>query len=237
LWRALTDEQKTTWKDAGAFSLINGWQLFISDNAARIRNSLTLDVPPSDLWQVRAGNIEIESPATEVILKQDHPLDYWVAQKVPGASWKNELVFLNEPFTLPLTIGIRYKSDLTVEGGTQLLRFYARVWSSLQGIDRYTDCVVDISPSADWTLDEATISSVPGHLIGYTLYIEVVGYTGQLLFDNVRATHGGTNWARDPRCDDVSKTFLKVFAVVPPFWVPVELPAGASFQSSFPPAL
>lgn len=237
LWRQLTTMQKAVWSEAAQYSNINNWQLFISDNAARIRNSLTLSVPPSELWQVRTGYFNIESPATELILKQEHPQEYWVTQKIAGASWKYELVNLVEVFGFPLDLEFRYKSNLTPVGGTQKARYYARVWSSYQGVDRYTDCEVTLNPSTDWTLGTASISNVIGHVIGYTLYLEIVGYQGTLLFDNIRAVHGGTNWARDPRCDDISKEFKKAFAIVPPFWIPVSLPTGASFSTVFPPAL
>lgn len=237
LWRSLTPEQKEVWREAGTFSNITNWQLFISDNAARIRNSLTLSVPPSDLWQVRAGHILIEDPATEIILKQEHPQSYWVTQKIPGAPWKYQLVNLVESFSLPLELQIRYKSNLTPVGGTQRARYYASVWSSYQGVDRFTDSVIDLSPTTDWQLDSVTINNVIGHIIGYTLYLEIVGYRGELLFDNIRAIHSGSNWARDPRCDEIDKTFSKAFAVVPPFWVPVSLPVGAQYNSVFPPAL
>jgi len=236
-WKALTTMQKNVWKAAGVYSGLNGWQLFVSDGAERIKNSLTLPVPPSELWQVRAGRIVIEAPATEIILKQEHPLEYWVSQKIPGKGSKQYLVLLTETFSLPMDLEIRYKSDLTAEGSPQRARYLARVWTSYQGQNIETDFAVDFDPSADWTLDTIEVSGLRGIIVGYTLFLEVVGYRGELLFDNLRAIHGGTNWARDPRCDDVSKIYTKAFAVVPPFWVPVSLPSGASFSSSFPPAL
>src|SRR5690606_9889005 len=91
-WRTLTDEQKDAWRDAGKVSGLSNWQLFVSDNAARIRNELPLNQPPSDLWQVRAGYLTVDSPASSIKLKQEHPQSYIVAQKVPGAPWKNEIV-------------------------------------------------------------------------------------------------------------------------------------------------
>lgn len=236
-WRELSTAEKDTWRQAAAFSNLTNWQLFISDNAARIRDDLPLDVPPSDLWQVRAGRLLIESPATEIVLKQEHPQSYWVAQKVVGASWKRELVELTEVFSLPLDLEIRYKSDLTAEGGGQVARYMARVWTSYQGEDIFTDFAIDFSASTDWTLETLEITGLRGIIIGYTLYLEIRGYRGEVLFDNIRAIHGGTNWARDPRCDAIDETFQKAFAVVPPFWIPVELPDGAQFFSDYPPSL
>lgn len=236
-WRALSTAQKTVWADAAAFSSLTNWQLFISDNAARIRNDISFPVPPSELWQVRAGQLLIEAPATEIVLKQEHPQNYFVSEKVPGASWKSEVVNVVETFSLPLDLAIRYKSDLTAEGGGQIARYMATVWTSYQGEDIFTDFAIDFNPSTDWTLDSLEIDGLRGIIIGYTLFLQIEGYRGELLFDNIRAVHGGTNWARDPRCDDISKTFEKGFALVPPFWIPVSLPAGASFSTQYPPAL
>jgi hypothetical protein len=237
LWKGLTSGQKTAWKDAAVFSSLTGWQLFISDNAARIRNSISFPVSPSELWQVNSGYITLVSPASNITLKQEHPLDYWTLEKIPGRSWKKQLVLLREIFSLPLTIKIRYKSNLTTEGSGQIARYKITVWTSYQGQDIYTDFSINFSPSVDWTLATVSTSGLFGIIIGYTLFIEIVGYRGELLFDNLEANHSGSNWARDPRCDDVSKTFVKAFSVVPPFWVPVSLPSGSSFSSIFPPVL
>ena len=237
IWRGLTTQQRGAWTTAGAFSAISGWQLFISDNAARVRNSLSYPVAPSNLWQVNSGYIVIDSPASNITLKQEHPLDYVVAEKIPGKSWKYEMKTIHEEFSLPITIKIRYKSNLTATGGGQIARYMAVVWTSYQGQDIYTPFAINFNPAVDWTLEEITTSGLYGIIIGYTLYIEIVGYTGELLFDNLEANHSGSNWARDPRCDEINKQFVKAFAVVPPFWVPVSQPSGATFSSIFPPVL
>lgn len=237
IWRELTPEQKLVWKEAGVYSGISGWQLFVSDNSARIRTQLPLDIPPSELWQVNAGRLLIESPADTLILKQEHPQSYWAAGKVVGASWKKQLVRIVENFSLPLELQIRYKTNLTPVGDTQSARFFARIWTSYQGQDIYSDLDINFSPSADWTYSTVTESAMRGILIGYTLYLEIIGYTGEVLFDNIRALHSGSNWAQDPRCDEINKIFRKAFAVVPPFWVPVSLPSGSTFSSQYPPSL
>lgn len=235
-WGGLTSGQKANWTAAAPHSALTNWQLFISDNSARIQNSVAFPATPSDVWQVRAGKIEIESPASEILLRQDHPQSYIVAQKIPGTPWKQEIVEITEVFSLPLEIGISYKSDLTAAGGTQRARLYADVWTSYQGIDEHTILAIDFDPSTDWVAATATLSGHRGIVIGYTLFLDIFGYTGTLLFDNVKAEHGGTNWARDPRCDNISKQFTKALALVPPFWLPDSLPSGASFSSIFPPS-
>lgn len=236
-WRALTDEQKLAWKTAGAFSFLNGWQLFVSDSSARIRNDITFPVAPSNLWQVKTGHIVIADPASELIIKQDHPLDYLVVEPIPGRAWKDQIVTVKETFTLPVTLKIRYKSDFSAFGAEQIARYKITVWTSYQGEDIFTDFSIDFDPVTDWKLDSVVTSNLRGIIIGYTLYIEIVGYRGELLFDNIEATHSGTNWALDPRCDEINKVYEKAFALVPPFWVPVSQPVGATFSSIFPPVL
>lgn len=236
-WNQLSPSQKDTWRQAAEFSDLTNWQLYISDNAARIRNELPLDVPPSDLWQVRAGRILIESPADGILLKQEHPDSYWTAPQVVGKSWKRHLVKLQENFSLPLNLAIRYKTDLTATSGESSARYIARVWHSIQGTDYRTDFSIDMSPNVDWTLGQETVDGLRGIIVGYTLYLDVNNYRGEILFDNVRAEHSGTNWARDPRADEVDKSFTGPFSVVAPYWEGEEVPEGAQFFSDYPPAI
>jgi hypothetical protein len=232
-WRALDTSTKNIWKSAGAFNGLSGWQLFVSDNAARLNASLELGVPVSQLWQVATGNIVIDSPANKILLSQVHNKDSVVARKVRGASWKFELVALREDFGLPLEIQIRYTSNLTPVGGEQRARFFARVWSSYQGRDIYRDLILNFEEVQDWTLIFATLPTTYGYIIGYTLYIDIFGYTGTLKYDNVRAIHSGQNWARDPSCNEINKNFTGGFAQVLPFWTPEDVPAGASYFSRY----
>jgi hypothetical protein len=236
-WWELSTSERVQWNAAAVFSALSGWQLFISDNAARIRESLTFPLTPSDEWQVRAGYITINAPASSIHLKQEHPSEYWVASKVVGKPWKRELVRLRETFSLPLEISLSYKSALVPVGGAQAARFFARVWTSYQGEDIQNDLVIDLLPSTDWVHSTRTFASLRGIIISYTLHLQIEGYTGEVLLDNIRAVHSGTNWARDPRCDKIQETFTKAFAVVPPYWEAVDVSDGANFFSEFPPLL
>ena len=178
MWRTLTTDQKNVWKAAGAVSGLSNWQLFISDNAQRIRNSLTLMVPPQITWQVRTGYITLSGLATEIILKQEHPQSYWVTKKKVGQPWKQELNYLLETFSFPLTLGIRYKSNLTAVGGEQRARYYARVHTKYQGNDVFTDLEIPFSANTDWVYETVTLDGIRGIFVGYTLFLELVGYQG-----------------------------------------------------------
>lgn len=237
IWRTLSPTEKLVWKDAGAVGGLSGWQLFLSDNAARIRFDLSLNVPPSELWQVNAGRIFIQSPADEIVLAQVHPHEFTALRKIVGKPWKKEMVQMTETITFPIDIAIRYKADLTPVGGTQVARYMARLWTSYQGEDVFYDYPLNFEPDTDWELLSLSIPAPRGIVVGYVLYLEISGYTGEVLFDNIRAVHGGTNWALDPRCDEVEKQFTGAFRNVLPFWISVLQPDGATFASFYPPSL
>jgi hypothetical protein len=234
-WWALTTEQKNIWKAAGVISTITGWQLFISDSAQRIRNDMDIGNNPSLLWQVRIGYITIESPADHIVLRQIHPRDYWIVRKKRGQPWKKELAQVREFFNLPLELEVRYRANLTPVGGEQVCRLYAAVWTSYQGVDYTTKSGIDLDPDTDWVHETAEISELRGIIVAYELWIEIRGYQGEILFDNIRAIHSATNWARDPRFDNMSQTFVKQYAIVQPFWEPIEQPAGAQYRTVFEP--
>jgi hypothetical protein len=237
MWRALSSGAKIMYKDAGVPSFLTNWQLYISDNAARLRNSLPLEQPVSELWQVRTGRVVINSGLDPFVIKQEHPRDYTVTRKIRGTPWKEELINIREYFELPITLQIRYKTNLTPVGSEQVARYFARIWTSYQGQDIYYDSVINFDPSTDWEYAEVTFSNVRGIIVGYTLYIQILGYTGELLFDNLRCIHSGQNWVRDPRCDNVTRTFTGGFATVKPFWEVVERPENTFFGTVYPPAL
>lgn len=236
-WRELSDLDREKWRIASEASKLNPWQLFVSDSAARFRNYLDLGATPSPLWQVRTGRIILNPPAKKILLKQEHPLDYWITSRVRGKWWKQELKLLREYFALPLTLKIRYKSDFIVAGDNPFVKYYAIVKTSYQGVDRINKIEINMSLNSDWTFAEVSLTGVVGYVIYYTLFLECNDVQGSVLVDNLRCEHSGQNWLRDPRCDDVSKIFNKQFKIVKPYWEEVEKPSGALWLSVYPPAL
>lgn len=233
IWQGLSEGQKDQWRDAAVLNGISGWQLFISDNAARIRNELPYPEPPSMQWQVNTGHILIQAPANSIKLRQEHPQDYYVVERVPGQWWKEQLTLVQEIFSLPLELQIRYKSNLTAEGGDQSARYYADIWTSYQGEDINTQLEIPFTPVSDWATASAVTSGLRGILVGYTLYIEIVGYRGDIQLDNIRAIHSGTNWARDPRFNEMDRKYRGAFTVAPNFWQPDDLPEGSQYFSQY----
>lgn len=235
-WAELSETEKDEWREAGLPSFLTNWQLYISMNAAQIRNGLAITNTASEKWQTLTCRLVVESPAEELKIKQSHQYQYWETESIPGEWWKERLTLVTELVTLPLTVGLSYKANLSAVGSEQIARYFARVWSIYQGEDYFTEVGVDLNPSTDWTTDENTLSEVPGYIQNYDLFFHLKGYQGTLNFDNIRAEHTEQNWARDPRCDDPRREFKRGFAVVRPYWVPEVLPEGADFDVSYPPA-
>lgn len=233
-WASLTSGQKLVWKSTGAAVGLTSWSLFVSDNSRRLRFSLPLIDEPDPYWQGLTGYIEIGGSATRLLLKQPHPRDGYRIGNVPGRPWAKRPVAVRENFVLPLELFINYKADLTPTGPSQTARFYADVWTSYQGVDIENIVEIPFDPSTDWTYATISNSAIRGTLIGYTLYIQINGYQGTLLFDNIGAVHSGVNWIFDKRCDYINKVYKKGLAIVPPHWEAIDQQDGAVFFSLSP---
>ena len=101
------------WSAAGAECDLNGWRLFVRDTCYRIKNDIAGVATPSLLHQDLVGNLKVVDPANEIKIGQYHPAFYWVSHKVYGKKNMYEPVKVTEPLSLPLTIGLNYKSTLT----------------------------------------------------------------------------------------------------------------------------
>jgi len=234
LWAGFSEEEKTAWSDAGAERNLNGWRAFVADQCARIKNDIAGVATPSLLHQDFVGHLIVESPATKIKIAQYHPNKYWVSQKVYGKKGMYEPVIVVESFALPLTLSINYKSNLVACGANPYAKFFATIWSSYQGVDRFTDVEIPFDLITDWKNDTSVLNSVIGHTIGYTLYIEINDLRGTLYCDNIKATHSGQNWVRDTICKDIDQGFTRAFYQVPKNWVAIDLPDGSWFGSVYP---
>lgn len=233
-WNLLTPTEQEAWKSAGVVCNMKAYNLFVKDKCARIINGISGNATPSDLHQVWVGSLKIEAPATELKITQLHPHDYWVSQKVAGKKGMYAPVRVTEDLSLPLKISCSYKSDLTSTGTGSFARLYARVRSTYQGVDRYTDCPLEFDLSSGWAYLENTISSVIGQVISYALFIHLYNVRGTFLCDNIKAEHSGQNWVRDTYCDDIYQAFTRAFYQIPDHWVPLILPEGSEFGSIYP---
>ena len=232
-WAKLSTAEKTAWTNAGAVRNLNGWRMFVADKCARIKNGLSGNATPSLLHQSWVGKIKISAPAEEIKIAQVHPRFYWISKAVYGHKGMREPVKVTEAMSLPLTLSINYKSNLTSTGAGSFAKFYAEIWYSYQGQNLTHILEIPIDLIADWKNATATLSNLETVVIGYTLYIHLYKMTGELYFDNIKATHSAQNWVRDTYCEDIYQTFSRAFYQIPDHWAPITLPNGAEYDSVY----
>jgi hypothetical protein len=233
LWGGLTTLQKTAWTTAGSYCGLNGWRTFVAEQSIRLKLGLSVPNTPSNYHNAWIGHLSIGGSATQIKIAQYHPAGYYVHKKVSGFKKVYAPVFVQENMSLPLTIGMSYKCDLTPTGPTQYAKFYAIVKSSYQGVDRENVVEINFDTDGNWHTETSEISETLGYVIGYTLYIHIFGYTGDFYFDNVKAIHGAVNYARDKYCYDINVTFTNQFYQIPKHWVALELPSGSAYDSDY----
>lgn len=233
LWAGLNGTEKALWTTCGAYSGLNGWRAFVAETSIRLKLALSVPNTPVITHQAWIGHLSIGGSATQIKIAQYHPASYWVHRKVTGKKGLYQPVLVSETMYLPLQIGISYRVNLTPTGGTQRAKFYAVVRSSYQGVDRENVVEINFTNDDTWHIETATISAVLGYVIGYTLYIDIFGYTGDVYFDNVKAIHGAVNWVRDKNCTNIKRSFTNQYYQIPQNWVALEIPSGAVYDSDY----
>lgn len=233
VWATFTEPEKQAWAIAGANSNLKGWSLFVKDFAWAKKLEMSAPLEPDPLYQVEVGRLSISSPATSLKIAQLHPSSYHVLRKVTGTKSQYEPVKIVEDFSLPLEIGISWKTELVSAGSAPLARFYALINSDYQGRSLEYQLSIPFGLSDDWKRASASVSDVKGVVKGYTLFIECQDVTGDIFFDNVDAIHSGQNWARDPFCYNIASSYTKAFFQIPRHWVTIDVPNGAFFDSFY----
>lgn len=234
LRNSLTVDEVNAWKSAAAAGGQNWWNLFVTDTSYRIKYGMAGTAHPSLLHQYKVGRIEIAAPATRAKLVQYHPVLYYINKKMRGSTTIREDVPITEKLLLPLTIGLSYKSNLGSNGATPKAEFYAIIFSSYQGRTIETKVGLSLNLSQPWTSATAVATEVIGVARSYNLYFELTDVSGSLEFDNIVATHTGTNYARDKRCNDVNNELTATNFQIEKSWEELYLPTGSGFDSVYP---
>ena len=232
-WRLVTEPQKAAWAENSAFSALTNWQAFISENAGRLRKgfSVTLDPPPLHTGNV--GRVLSLDDSSHFLVTQLHPKEYSALRRIPACPWRSRVVTITENFSFPLTLRIRYLLDVETSGDNPGARYSARVTTSYQGEDIVRVYSINLVPGTEWREVTLTITGQPGYFVSYDLEIEMLNYTANLYFDNVEANHSGMNWARDRKCNDVSRDFVRGFSQVLPYWIVQISENIAEFNSDY----
>lgn len=233
-WAALTPTQQNAWAIAGAAQSTNGWNLFVQDTAYRLKYGIEGLATPDTMHQYKVGRVEINAPASSAKLLQYHPPTYYVSKKMRGNTTVREDVAIHEKLTLPLLIGLSYRSSLTPTKDDYKARFYAIISSSYQGRTYETEVGFDFNLSTTWTRSTQQATEIIGVVRSYNLFIDLDGVRGFLEWDNVLAYHSGANYARDKRCNDVNNELSKVNYQIEKSWEEELLPSGAAFDSVYP---
>lgn len=234
LWAGLSDATKQLWYDYDQHAQKHGWRSFVADTCNRIKLDLGGVATPNEYHQDLVGKLLLDAPASELKIGQYHPHTYQLYQKVVGSKDMYEMAEVNEAFSLPLKITISYKSNLVSTGPGTFARFYASVRHLYQGQNLNHDLIVEIPLINAWTSDNITITTLSGLAQSYNLFIHIYNATGELLIDNVKAEHSGSNWVRDSFCKDINRDFTRQFSEVLSNWRALTLPDGASYQSVYP---
>lgn len=233
-WQALSDQERTDWTTAAAFSGMRGYTLFVKDKALRIINEMAGNATPSILHQAKVGELKIEAPAEEIQIYQAHPKSYWLDKPVYGKKGMRTQVMITEDLVLPLEISLSYKSDLTSTGGGSFAKFYAIIKRLYQGLTINVPLEINLDLQTDWKTASAELTEVLGQYTNYALYIHLYKVRGSLWIDNPKAEHSSQNWIRDPYCNDINQGFTKAFYQIPKHWAAVEIPEGSAYESVYP---
>lgn len=234
VWITFTPTEQAAWKAADPRNRKNGWQWYVMDKVQRLKLGLSGEITPSSLHNGLVGLLQVASPATALKIIQPHPAAYYIKHKVTGTKSQYEPVFVQEPFALPLTIGLSYKADLVSTGAGAYARFYALFWRNYQGNNLEDDITINLNLSQAWTHTQATKSSSIGECISYNLFFDFHNVRGTVLIDQLETLHDGSNWARDPYCVNLAESFTRAYYQVPAHWAPITLPDGAGFESIYP---
>jgi len=254
-WKTFSEEDKQKWRDAAAEIGLTNWQLFIQDHAARLAAEFPGYTDPKTTHQSWVMKAEMDQETDELFLIQIHPETYWIRQKVAGTKSQFSPVNITEKFSLPLKIGVSYKSELEATSSDYEACYYADVWYSYQGVDHLERIKIDfpvfIDPATygerdyskfhygwvdeelEWTKLEDEIDKLETYVVGYNLFFYFKNLTGRIYLDNIKAEHSGQNWVRDSVCRNITQIFPRAFYQVPAHWFVIEKTEGANYDSVY----
>lgn len=234
LWAGLSTEEKNAWREAANQSSYNMWNLFVQDQAYRLKFGIEGIAEPNIYHQYKVGRGIIEAPATQMRLVQHHPSKYYVWTKIKGTKAQYHDVAINERLVLPLEIGLSYRTNLSAVGDAPRARFFAEILSHYQGRDILTPFGFDLELQADWNRQTVVCTEVLGVARSYDLWLDFFDVRGAFEWDNLRAFHTGTNYARDFRCTDVNTQLTKKNYMIAKSWEADFIPSGTDYGSVYP---
>jgi hypothetical protein len=199
----------------------------------RLKAGFVDESAPNNFSNGWCGELYIGLDDQEMLLYQPHPIKYWKQKKVTGTKNTYTAIEVSEVLTLPLTIALCYKSDLTDVDVDPIARMYADVISEYQGREIHTELEIPLELAHDWQRATATLTNVRGYVRSYGVYLQLKNVAGTVRIDNIVISHGGTNWARDKNCTKINTVFTRQFANVPKHWAPVIIGEASDYYSLY----
>lgn len=233
-WSALTTLEKNAWNVAGFSSYITGYKCFVREYCLRIKYSLDPFVEPSPHHQGKVGYLQIASPASSLIIEQDHPRVYYVMKKEPNKKNMYSPVLVTELTSFPFHLYISYRSILTAYGANPIARLEITFISNYQGRDIETIKYIDFTLMSAWATADLEVVSIFGKFRFYKVRIILQDVRGDFYFDNFKLFHSGRNWARDTECNDIHQDFTRSYYQVAKHWIADDVGDGANFESVYP---
>lgn len=232
-WASFTLSQKNAWVSAGLKSGLTGYKHFTKEYILRLKNGLSPITIPSIYHQGNVGKIYIEAPATKIIIRQDHPIYYWIKTKVKGTKSQYQPKLVTEFVNLPFNVYISYKSNLTNINPQYTAKLIINIISNYQGRDIETLKEFNFSLNQDWSEVTFNVNEVFGKFRYYNVKIHLENVRGELYFDNFKLYHSGKNWARDTACNDIHQDFTRAYYQVSKHWIAEYIENGANFESVY----
>lgn len=232
-WNNLSNEIKENWNTAGVVSGLTGYRHFTQEYTLRKKLSLTPITTPSVFRQGKVGKIQIEAPADDLRIQQDHPIKYYIDVKVRGTRNQYKPALITEFVSFPLNLKISYKSNFVATSPFYKSEIYIYIVSNYQGREIETIKKINFDLICDWQNAECEVLNVFGVFRYYRIVMDFQNVRGEFYFDNVKLYHSGKNWVRDTKCNDINQGFTKRYYQVSKNWVADVISEGADFESVY----
>lgn len=233
-WNNLDSNTKILWTNAGLACGLTGYKCFVKEFVLRKQNGIDTIASPSVFHQGKVGMVVIEEPCHHLVLRQDHPITYYINKKVKNTKNQYEPKLVTEFVSFPFDLYISYKSNLTAISSDYRARIYLYTLSNYQGRDIESKFEINFDLNSDWQTKHLNVESVFGKYRFYKVEIEFFNVTGTFYFDNFKLYHSLKNWARDTQCNDIHQDFTRAFYQVSKHWIADVISEGANFESVYP---
>ena len=187
-WSDFGNSEKQAWLDAGDVPGMNGYNLFVQDQAYRIKNVIGGFADPSTFHQYLVGHINLSGSATALIIRQTK----------------------NQKPTFPLTFQLSRKSNLTSVGGNPYAKLIFKINRYYGGQNITDENVISIPLVSGWATQSLSVPLSLGVPANWELSLELNDVQGDLWFDNIWVTYNGVINNTDPDCDEVNLSWEQV---------------------------